>query len=284
MTRSYLFTPAHQPRLVARAHERGADVVLLDLEDSVPAARKAEARAGLPAAVAALASHGARVAVRVNAGLGDLARDIEAAALPGVEALMVPKVASAEVLRLVADHLTSCEPAGQPPIGLIALIEIAEGLLHAPAIARAPRVTALAFGTEDFSADCGFDPTPETLTHPAQHLIWAARAAGVSALGLPGSIADVADAERFAAAAALGQRLGFDGALCIHPRQVEIVNRIFTPSDAALEHARRLVAASAAAEAEGRGAVLFEGRMVDPPIVARAVRLLRQSPGHKARA
>lgn len=283
MGRSYLFTPAHQDRLLARAHERGAEVVLLDLEDSVPPAEKPRARAGLAEAVAGLTAKGARVAVRVNAGLGDLARDIEAACLPGVESLMVPKVASPDLLRLVADHLASCEAAARlvHSIGLIALIESAEGLLNAPRIARARRLTALAFGTEDFSADCGISPTPETLAAPAQQLIWAARAAGIAALGLPASIADVADTARFEAHVALGQRLGFDGVLCIHPRQVEIVNRLYIPTHEALAEARRIVAAFEGATANGQGAVMLDGAMIDPPVVARALRLLRQSPGHK---
>lgn len=288
MARSYLFTPAHQQRLLARAHERGADVVLLDLEDSVPPDQKPGARAGLPKVVAELAAKDARVAVRVNAGLGDLVRDVEAACLPGVEALMLPKVITPDILLLVADHLTACEAgAGLPTgrIGLVALIETAEGLLNAPRITKStPRLTALAFGTEDFSADCGFAPAPETLSVPAQHLIWAARAAGIAALGLPGSIADVADMGRFAETVRQGRQLGFDGVLCIHPRQVEVVNRIFTPDPADLEHARRVAAAYQGAAETGQGAVLLDGQMIDPPVVARALRLLRQSPGHTARA
>lgn len=280
---SYLFTPVHQDRLVARAHDRGADVVLLDLEDSVPPAEKPRARVVLPDAVAALAARGARVAVRVNGGLGDLARDIEAACLPGVEALMVPKVAGPESLQLVGDHLDRCRAdAGlHRPIGLIALIETAGGLLQASRIARAPRLTALAFGTEDFSADCGHAPSPETLAQLAQQLIWTARAAGIAALGLPASIADVADIASFERHAALGQRLGFDGVLCIHPRQVEVVNRLYTPSPDAVAAAQRIVVAHEAAERAGQGAVLVNGRMVDPPVVARALRLLRRKPARK---
>lgn len=288
MGRSYLFVPAHQERLLAKAHERGADVLLLDLEDSVPPDRKPEARAGLAQVVEGLVGKVERVAVRVNAGLGDLARDIEAACLPGVESLMVPKVAGGEVLGLVSDHLMACEAAARLSPGgirLIALIETTAGLLNASEIAKAtPRLAALAFGSEDFSADCGFAPTAETLSLPAQHLIWAARAAGIAVLGLPGSIADVADIGAFEANAALGQRLGFDGALCIHPRQVEIVNRIFAIPQRALEDARRIVEAYETASASGRGAILLDGRMIDPPVVSRALNLLRRSPGHRSRA
>lgn len=271
---SWLFTPAHQSRLTARAHERGADVVLLDLEDSVQVADKPAARAGLAEVVNCLAAHGARVAVRVNAGLSDLARDVEAAALSGVEALMLLKVVDPGVLRLVAARMA-------PHQDLIALIETAEGLMNAAEIARTPRVKAIAFGTEDFSADLGISPTVETLSAPAQSLILAARAAGIEALGLPASIADIADAEAFERHVQLGQRLGFDGVLCVHPSQVAIVNRVYPPSEAALIAARRLVAAY---DAAGEGAILLDGKMIDPPVVARALRLLRRNQGHKARA
>lgn len=281
MARSYLFTPAHQERLLTRAHERGADVVLLDLEDSVPPDKKSVARSGLAQAVAGLVAHGVQVAVRVNSGLSELARDIEAVCLPGVQAVMVPKVANPDRLRLIAEALTLREAqAGLArPIALIALVETAEGLLNAPMIARAPRLSALAFGTEDFSADLGISPTPEALAAYAQQLILAAKAAGVPALGLPGSIADVADIARFHDVATLGQRLGFEGALCVHPRQVEIVNRLYNPSVEALIYAARIIEAYEAASVNGQGAVLLDGKMVDPPVVARALRLLRQSPG-----
>lgn len=272
---SWLFTPADNPRLLARAHERGADVVLLDLEDAVAPERKAHARAALPDAVARLVAAGARVAVRVNSGLFDLAADLMAVRQTAAEVLVLPKVTSPEILRLVDEAL------GPSPCRLVALIESAAGLLNAQAIAHAPRLAALAFGTEDFSADLGISPTPETLTAPAQALVLAARAAGVDALGFPGSIADVADLARFEASAALGQRLGFDGVLCIHPGQVEVVNRLYCPTPEALNEATRLVAAY---EAAGGGAVLHEGRMIDPPVVARALRLLRRSPGHKVPA
>lgn len=288
MARSYLFTPAHQDRLLARAHERGADVVLLDLEDSVPSDQKQAARDGLAAAVATLSAHGARIAIRINSALGHLARDVESACLAGVEALMLPKVENPSLLSMVADHLTAGEAAAGLPqgtIGLIALIETAQGLINAPDIARATtRLTALAFGTEDFSADCGFEPSIQTLSVPAQHLVWAARSAGLSVIGLPGSIADVAEIDRFADAARHGRQLGFDGVMCIHPKQVTVVNQIFTPTAEALEKARRITDAYDQAAQQGQGAVLLDGKMIDPPVVARAVRLLRQSRGQKSPA
>lgn len=285
--RSYLFTPAHQPRLLARAHTRGADVVLLDLEDSVPLPEKAAARAGLAAAVAGLVAHGARVAVRVNAPLGLCIRDIEAACLPGVEAVMVPKATSAGQITALAAHLrdslhSAALPADQ--IAIIALVESAAGLQAAAAIARAPQVAALAFGPEDFSADCGLVPGPDTLAVPAQALVLAARAAGIGVLGLPDSLAEVADIDRFATAAGLARRMGFDGVLCIHPAQVAAVNAAFALSEADLLQAQQIVQAAEAAAATGAGAILLNGRMIDPPVVARALRLLRQNQGQTAPA
>ena len=267
--------------------ERGADVVLLDLEDSVPLPEKAAARAGLAAAVAGLVAHGARVVVRVNAPLGLCIRDIEAACLPGVEAVMVPKATSAGQITALAAHLrdslhSAALPADQ--IAIIALVESAAGLQAAAAIARAPQVAALAFGPEDFSADCGLVPGPDTLAVPAQALVLAARAAGIGVLGLPDSLAEVVDIDRFATAAGLARRMGFDGVLCIHPAQVAAVNAAFALSEADLLQAQQIVQAAEAAAATGAGAILLNGRMIDPPVVARALRLLRQNQGQTAPA
>ena len=279
MIRSYLFTPAHRESLVARAHQRGADAILLDLEDSVPRDQKQMARDGLPEAVALLASHKMPVIARVNADLGECVRDLEAAILSDIHTIMLPKVMGADHLRLIGDYLSILERQAKLPEGktrLIALIETAEALLDVPAIAKAsPRLTALAFGTEDFSTDCGFPPSANALQAPAQSLIFAAKAAGLQAIGLPGSIAEIDDMNAYLGCIELGRSIGFDGVMCIHPRQVDVVNRVFTPSDAEFEHAARVVETFDMAVKQGLGAVMLDGKMIDPPIVARAQAMLQ---------
>lgn len=288
MIRSYLFVPAHEARLVRRAHERGADAVLLDLEDSVPAAQKQAARAALPDAVAHLAGHGVIVLVRINAGLGDCVRDIEVACRDGVQALVLSKVSGADHIRAVGRYMSECERVAglsEGAIGLVGLIETADALLKAREIAGASaRVTAVALGGEDFSTHCGFLPTAETLTHPCQQLVFAARAAGVQAIGVPGSVADIRDIDSFDDAARLARRLGMDAVLCVHPRQVEVVNAAFRPSAEELVEAERILSAFEEAEREGHGAIQLDGRMIDPPVVDRARAMLRRSPPRRSHA
>lgn len=279
MIRSYLFTPAHRAGLVARAHERGADAILLDLEDSVPRDRKQAARDGLADTVSTLVAQDMPVIVRVNADLGECVRDLEAAILPGVEAIMVPKVIGADHLRLIDDYLSLLERQNKVQdrqIGLIALIETTEALLHASVIARStPRLKALAFGTEDFSTDCGCLPSAAALQPAAQSLIWAAKSAGLEAIGLPASIAEIDNVDLFRTSVELGRSIGFDGVMCIHPRQVGVVNSVFAPNADEINYATRVVEAYETAVGQGLGAIMLDGKMIDLPIVVRAQAMLQ---------
>lgn len=277
MTRSYLFVPAHRESFVQKAPTRGADVVILDLEDSVPEAEKAAARAGLGTAVAHLNAQGQRAIVRVNASLHHCTRDLEAVVASGAEGAMIPKAQSRGQMVWIADGLTDLEArAGRSAqTNLIALIETPTGLSAAQDIATSSsRVSALAFGTEDFSAACHHAPSTAALTAPLQRLIWAAKEAGIEAIGLPDSLAVVKDEARFQDAVTLGKALGIDGALCIHPRQVAIVNDLLSPSENEIETAQRVIQAAQDAASKGLGAVMLDGEMIDPPIVQRAERVL----------
>lgn len=278
MIRSYLFTPAHQERFIARSHERGAGAVLLDLEDSVPLDQKAAARAMLPDSIAHLSAHNTPAIIRVNRDLANCAADLRAATLPGVAAVMLPKVAGPDHVGLVDEFLSECErEAGlaDRQIDLIALIETPEALLKAHQIAVAsPRLTALALGTEDFATACGFLPNPRNLFGPSQQTIIAARSAGLMAIGLPGSIAEVSDVSQFADNVRQARSMGFDGVLCIHPKQVTAVNEAFIISDEELLQARRIVTAYEQALLTKSAAVQLDGKMIDAPIVERAQALL----------
>jgi citrate lyase subunit beta / citryl-CoA lyase len=292
MIRSYLFTPAHEARFTDRAHQRGADAVLLDLEDSVPLAQKTRARDMLPGVVAQLseqlAGQGARLVVRVNRDLANCVADLQAACRAGVSAIMLPKVSGPDHIRLIDEFLSSCErEAGlaERQIGLIALIETPGALQQVAEIARASkRLTALAIGTEDFSTECCFAPTPDNLFAPCQQIILAARAAGIEAIGLPGSIAEVQDIAQYTQTVQRAKSMGFDGVLCIHPKQVAVVNDCFAISEAELDQAQRIVNAYETALAQNRGAILLDGKMIDPPVVARAQAVLATVSRQKSRA
>ena len=276
--RSLLFVPAHEARFVARAHERGADAIILDLEDAVPPEAKHAARAGLPAAVERVGRAGAAVMVRVNHGIRLLAQDLEAAVLPGVAALVLPKVESADWVVEVAAAVAELEDAGglKPNhIRFVLQIETPAALPRLPAIAAAdPRVAAITLGPEDFCAALGAIPGPEVLMGPNLAVLQAARAAGVVPLGFVGSIGNFSDLATYRTLVAQARSFGFRGAMAVHPAQIALLNEGFAPSDAEIDWARRVVAADCAAQAEGRGVCRLDGRMIDAPVVRRAHEIL----------
>ncbi|MES0157036.1 CoA ester lyase [Mesorhizobium sp. M0018] len=276
--RSLLFVPAHVPRFVEDAHERGADGVILDLEDSVPQDQKGGARRQLPEAVAKVARKGAAVLVRVNRGLRALAADLDAAVMAGVDALVLPKTDSAEWVLEIANAVSELERERNLPLGRIrflAQIETPGALQNLAAIASAhPRMVAMALGPEDFTAAVGGAPEFDLLLTPNLSVLFAARAAGLLPLGFVGSIGEFSDTHKLCEAAAHARRLGFAGALAIHPTQVAIFNEAFSPSAGELEWARSVVAADNDAATRGLSAFSLNGKMVDPPVVRRAHEIL----------
>ncbi|RWN60399.1 MAG: CoA ester lyase [Mesorhizobium sp.] len=276
--RSLLFVPAHVPRFVETAHERGADGVILDLEDSVPQDQKGEARRQLPECVAKVGRKGASVLVRVNHGLRALAADLDAAVIAGVDALVLPKTDSAEWVLAIANAVSELERERNLPLGRIrflAQIETPGALPKLAAIASAhPRMIAMALGPEDFSAAVGGAPEFDLLLTPNLSVLFAARAAGLLPLGFVGSIGEFSDTDKLREAARHARRLGFAGALAIHPIQVAIFNEAFSPSAPELEWARDVITAENDAAARGLSAFSLNGKMVDPPVVQRAHEIL----------
>jgi citrate lyase subunit beta/citryl-CoA lyase len=279
MIRSLLYVPAIAERFIARAHERGADAIILDLEDSVPAARKIEARERLRTAVAEVRRNGAKVLARINGGIEDLMlADAEAACRAGVDALWVPKVRNEKELDRLAGALERVERAcaRTRPLKFVAAIETAEGLFSALAIARSAggRVVGLNAGGEDLALALDAEPLPDVLRVPKLLVHYAAKAAGILSFGLLRSVASFRDIAGLREAAEEARRHGFDGATCIHPDSVSILNAAFTPPEAVLAEAARIVAAAEQAELEGSGAFEMDGRMIDAPAIARMRRLL----------
>ncbi len=276
--RSMLFVPVTVERFVAGAARRGADAIILDLEDSIPAAEKPRARTLIAPAAPRVAAGGADVIVRVNRPWRDLIRDLEVAIMPAVAALMLPKIESADHLRLIAETIDEIEAErGMAPghTRLIAMLETPGSIFRAEAIACAhPRLVGITVGSEDLALAVGMVPEAEGLLFPKQQAIFAASAAGILPLGFLGTVADFNDLDQFRATIDRSRRLGFAGASVIHPGQIAILNEGFRPQPAALDHATRLIAAYAKATAAGSGAITFEGRMIDVPVVRRAQALL----------
>ncbi len=285
--RSLLYVPVNVPRFVDKAHTRGADAVQLDLEDSVPQAEKEAARALVRDAARRVRVGGADVVVRINRSMGAAIRDLEAAVCPDVDAIALTKVASASHVRLLDEYVSELERRSSMPVGrtrFIAMVETAQAFFAVERIAASsPRIAALALGTEDFAFSVGMEPEPEGLFYPKLHTAFAARAAGVIPLGFIGTAAGFEDKTGFRAMVRRSRSLGFEGASCIHPDQVAILNEEFAPTAAELEAARRLVAANDEAERLGRGAFALDGKMVDVPVVLRARRVLARDAAIRAR-
>lgn len=276
--RSLLFVPVTAERFVAKAHTRGADVIILDLEDSILPDRKAEAREMLPAAARQAGQAGATVCVRINRPLELAVPDMDAAAAAGATALMLPKVMGPEHIRLLAELADAAEVRhgrDRGSLRFLAIVETAEALPRLGAIAAAdPRMVALGVGGEDLATELEAVPSADSLYPFAMMALAAARAAGIQPMGSLGAFAAFDNPEGYRAALRRSRALGFACAACIHPAQVPIINEEYGPSAAQIDRARRLIATFEDALASGQGAVAFEGAMIDLPVVERARRLL----------
>lgn len=270
--RSLLYVPADSQRFLAKAHERGADCVILDLEDSVADAAKAAARAELAAAVAQVRRGPSQVAVRVNAG--DNA-DLRAAVDAGVDLIVLPKCDTPEAVS-ETDAVLRAAGSDVPVLGVI---ESPGGVLAAARIALHPRLAALATGSEDLARTLGAEPLPDVLRFPKLMVHYAAKAAGKYSYGLLRSIADYGDLDAIAAAAREARAQGFDGASCVHPSAVAILNAAFSPSAQEVDWAMRVITAAK----DDRGAITVDGRMVDRPVIdrARSIIAMSQTPRHR---
>jgi len=277
--RSKLFVPGVRPELFAKALAGDADALSFDLEDSVPEARKGEARELVSALLQSdpLRATTKIIVVRVNAlDSPHLAADLAAVARKGVDLINLPKVESAQQALAAVALLEKAEAANglAEPIGLLANIETPRGLRLAADIASAhPRVAGLQLGLADLFQPFGIDRRDPANVHAALYAMrMAAAEAGVFAWDA--AFADIADADGFRAEAAMARRLGYVGKSCIHPSQVALANEAFQPDAEEIAAARRIVAAAREAGAAGRGAFLVDGRMVDLPFLKRAEAIL----------
>lgn len=279
--RSLMFVPVTAEKFVKTGADRGADAIILDLEDAVAPSQKDLARTLIAAAIPEVSRKGADVVVRVNRPWRMLVRDIEAAVIPGVTALMLTKVDTAEHVQAVDSIVTELEAERGMSAGsmkLIVLVEDAKGFFRMEAIAHSsPRIVGMSLGSEDFAADVGMQSDPEGLFYPKQHMLFAARSAGLMPMGFVGSIADFRDQEAFRQIVRRSKRLGFMCASAIHPLQVSVLNEEFAPTAAEIDRAQRMVAAYDDAYAKGLGAVQFEGAMIDVPVVNRAQTVLARA-------
>jgi citrate lyase subunit beta / citryl-CoA lyase len=270
LMRSKLFVPASRPELFAKAAAGAADALSFDLEDAVPEGRKDEAREGLAIHLRSLPAGGGKtVVVRVNApGTAHYAADMEAVALRRTDLINLPMVEEPSAIAEAATRLDRLPEAGH--IRLLVNIETPRGLRRAAELAGAhPRVAGLQIGYADLLEPLGIVRTDQAaLAHLRLTVRLAAAEAGLPAYD--GAFADVRDAEGFRAECEAARRHGFAGKTCIHPSQVAAANAAFMPTPSEVAWSRRILEAAAEAQARGLGAILVDGRMIDPPFLARA--------------
>ena len=285
--RSLMYVPVNVEKYVDKAHTRGADVIQLDIEDSVPPAEKERARTLVQKAAARVRRGGADVVVRINRPLSLAVRDIEESVCPDVDGIACTKVDSASHLRLLDELVTELEDKRGMTSGhtkFIAMIETPDAFFRIHEIATAcDRTVACVIGGEDFALNCNMQPTGEALFYPKQHMVIAANAAGIAPLGFIDSVASFGDWDAFRKMVRRSRDFGFMGAGCIHPGQVTIVNEEYTPTTAEVEYARKVIALDKEAAASGRGSFSLDGKMIDIPIIVRAQRLIRRFEAIKAR-
>jgi citrate lyase subunit beta/citryl-CoA lyase len=278
--RSLLYVPANVDRFVDKAHTRDADVVLLDLEDSIAPSEKVSARSCIKAAVLKVGKGGADVAIRINRPWRIALRDIEASVIEGVDALVLPKVDSPEHVWAISEIITELEHERGLEVGRLKyfiLVETPEGILRMAEIAKADRrIVAISVGGEDLSAAASMASDDDSLYASNMHCVMCARAAGILPLGFVGSIANFNDTVMFQDMIERSRRLGFEGSAAIHPNQVKILNLVHRPDKAEIRKARRIIKTYDEAYERGIGAIQFEGIMIDVPVVERARNTIRR--------
>ena len=277
--RSLLFVPGNQPRMLERASGLKPDAFIPDMEDSVPADEKANAREVTASFLERLAANGTPVIPRVNSlDTGLLDDDLAAVVGQHVFGVSVGKIYTPEDIATISGKLETLERKIGIEVGSVRLvpwIETAIAIVKLYEICVAsPRIVGVAFGAEDFTNDMGIERTEsESETYFARNSIAvAARAADVLALDTP--YFSFRDPDGLRENALTAKQYGFKGKFAIHPAQIEIINQTFSPSDAEIEHAQRVVEAFEEAERRGRGSTSLDGKVVDVPVVKRAQAVL----------
>lgn len=278
LRRTMMFVPGANAAMLRDAPLYGADSIMFDLEDAVSLKEKDSARTLVHFALKTFDYSNVETVVRINSLEAGGAQDVEAMVLAGVEVIRLPKTETAQDILDVDAVITSVEKDNQIPVGttkMMAAIESAEGVLNAREIAKASeRLIGIALGAEDYVTNMKTKRSPDgqELSFARNMILHAARAAGIAAIDTVYS--DVDNVEGFQNEVQQIKQLGFDGKSVINPRQIPLVNAIYTPTDKEIQNAKEVIWGIREAEAKGSGVISVNGKMVDKPIVERAQRVI----------
>ena len=278
LRRTMMFVPGANAAMLRDAPLYGADSIMFDLEDAVSLKEKDSARTLVHFALKTFDYSNVETVVRINSLEAGGAQDVEAMVLAGVEVIRLPKTETAQDILDVDAVITSVEKDNQIPVGttkMMAAIESAEGVLNAREIANASeRLIGIALGAEDYVTNMKTKryPDGQELSFARNMILHAARAAGIAAIDTVYS--DVDNVEGFQNEVQQIKQLGFDGKSVINPRQIPLVNAIYTPTDKEIQNAKEVIWGIREAEAKGSGVISVNGKMVDKPIVERAQRVI----------
>ncbi|MGT2756822.1 citrate (pro-3S)-lyase subunit beta [Streptococcus ovuberis] len=278
LRRTMMFVPGANAGMLRDAPLYGADSIMFDLEDSVSLKEKDTSRALVHFALKTFDYSSVETVVRIN-GLDTCgALDIEAVVTAGVNVVRLPKTETAQDIIDVEAEIERVEREYSIPVGrtrMMAAIESAEGVLNAPEIAKASkRLIGIALGAEDYVTNMKTRryPDGQELFFARSMILHAARAAGIAAIDTVYS--DVNNTEGFQAEVTHIKQLGFDGKSVINPRQIPLVNEIYTPTEKEIDNAKQVIWAIREAESKGSGVIALNGKMIDKPIVERAERVI----------
>jgi len=271
--------PGDDRRKIEKSTTLGVDSICMDMEDGVAANRKAEARTVIALAMKELDFKNSERCIRINSVGSDLEKfDLAAALTTNPDAIVVPKIESAEQVKWVSEHIETHELASHKPIGTVRLligVETAKGIMNLREIAEADkRLEAIIFGGEDYAASIGAIRTKAAteLLYARQAVVTACAANDLQALDIV--FIDFKDPEGLRVEAEEGAGFGFSGKQIIHPNQVQVAQEAFTPSAAAIEYAKRVVDAFEVSQKEGKGAFALDGKMIDMPLLKNAQKVL----------
>lgn len=281
--RSTLSVPVNITKFVEKAHLRGADAIMLDLEDAVPLAEKEKARTLIKGAIPLVARGGASVVVRINKEPELISDDVDASVHPGLNGIVLPKAETPEDVHNLerrVEQLESDRGIENGHVKFHVLIETPRGLLGVEDIAASSkRIRSMAVGMEDYCMELGVEPSPDGIEifYAVSRVVTVCKALGIKPSGLLGSIGNFGDLEGFEFSANRARQVGCEGAACIHPNQVAVLNRVFSPPPEKIDYARRIVEAFESGVDSGTASVNVDGKMVDIPIYYRARTILEKA-------